>query len=88
MIDDIPIITVGCLRVTSLSKLICYTDGLVEYSTEGKVVMDHSIIEDSIRNNSPIEENVNTIIKTRMEQAERKEIRIFDDISILGFDFR
>ncbi|MDD2549877.1 MAG: SpoIIE family protein phosphatase [Bacteroidales bacterium] len=88
MIDDIPIITVGSLRVTSPSKLICYTDGLVEYSTEGKVVMDHSIIEDSIRNNSPIEENVNTIIKTRMEQAERKEIRIFDDISILGFDFR
>ena len=54
MIDDIPIITVGCLRVTSLSKLICYTDGLVEYSTEGKIVMGQSIIEESICNNSPL----------------------------------
>ena len=31
---------------------------------------------------------MNTIIKTRMEQVERKELQIFDDFSILGFDFR
>ena len=88
MIDDIPVMSVGSLRVSSPSKLICYTDGLVEYSTEGKVVMDYSIIEECISNTNPIEENVNTIIKTRVDQVDRKEIIIFDDISILGFEFR
>ena len=46
MIDDIPVMSVGSLRVSSPSKLICYTDGLVEYATGGKIVMDHSIIEE------------------------------------------
>ena len=88
MIDEIPIMNVGSLRVSSPSKLITYTDGLVEYSIGGKVVMDYSIIEECISNNNPIDECVNTIVKTRVRQQEQKEIIIFDDISILGFEFR
>ena len=88
MVDEIPTMKVGSLVISSPSKLICYTDGLVEYSTEGKIIMDHSIIEDCISNTNPIEESVNTIIKTRVEQEERKEIIIFDDISILGLEFK
>jgi phosphoserine phosphatase RsbU/P len=88
MIDEIPIMNVGSLRVTAPSKLICYTDGLVEFAKGDKVIMDHSVIEDCIANNDLIMENVNQIVNIRMEQEEQNLIKIFDDISILGFEFR
>ncbi|MDX9848136.1 MAG: PP2C family protein-serine/threonine phosphatase [Tenuifilaceae bacterium] len=88
MIDDIPVMNVGSLRVTSLSKLICYTDGLVEFSKDDKVVMDHSVIEECISNNKSIMENVNKIVEIRMEEQASNKIKIFDDISILGFEFQ
>lgn len=88
MIDDIPVMNVGSLRVTSPSKLICYTDGLVEFAKGDKIIMDHSVIEDCIMNKDSIGDNVNRIIEIRMEEAESKIIRIFDDISILGFEFK
>jgi sigma-B regulation protein RsbU (phosphoserine phosphatase) len=88
MIDDIPVMNVGSLRVTSPSKLICYTDGLVEFSKDDKVVMDHSVIEECISNDEPIMSNVNRIVETRMEEQASNKIKIFDDISILGFEFK
>lgn len=88
MIDEIPVMNVGSLRVTSPSKLICYTDGLVEFSKDDKVVMDHSVIEDCISNNEPIMNSVNRIVEIRMEEQASNIIQIFDDISILGFEFK
>ncbi|MDX9770883.1 MAG: SpoIIE family protein phosphatase [Tenuifilaceae bacterium] len=88
MVDDIPVMNVGSLRVTSPSKLICYTDGLVEFAKEGKVVMDHSIVENCIGNQGNIADNVNEIVRVRVEEEESNIIQIFDDISILGFEFR
>ena len=88
MIDYIPVMNVGSLRVTSPSKLICYTDGLVEYAQDGKVIMDQGIVEDFINNDRSISDNVNEIVKLRVEQQESKTLQIFDDISILGFEFK
>jgi sigma-B regulation protein RsbU (phosphoserine phosphatase) len=87
MLDEIPVMNVGSLRLSSPSKLICYTDGLVEVAYNGKVVLDHSIIEENIRNSNSINENVDHIVQTRIDQEESNEIQIFDDISILGFEF-
>ncbi|MDD2279330.1 MAG: SpoIIE family protein phosphatase [Bacteroidales bacterium] len=87
MIEDIPVMNVGSVRVNSPSKLICYTDGLVEYSQGDKVVMDQSLIEQSIKEDMPVNEVVDLIVSTRIEQVESNEIVIFDDISILGFEF-
>lgn len=87
MIDEIPVMNIGSLRVTSPSKLICYTDGLVEFAQNDKVVLDHSVIEDCIVNNKSIKDNVENIVQIRIEQVEQKQIEVFDDISILGFDF-
>ncbi len=87
MVDDIPIMSVGSLRITPGSKLICYTDGLVEYAYKGKVVLDHSILEKNIISTKSIKENVERIVETRARQVAQKEVEIFDDISILGFDF-
>lgn len=88
MIDDIPFMNVGSLRITDHSKLICYTDGLVEFTENGKVIYNTGIIEKFITNIDSVEENVKQIINTRIEQQNTKAIGIFDDISILGFEFR
>ncbi|PKP39442.1 MAG: serine/threonine protein phosphatase [Bacteroidetes bacterium HGW-Bacteroidetes-15] len=88
MIDEIPVMNVGSLRVTSPSKLISYTDGLVEFAQDNKVVLDHSVIEDCIGNGQSIKENIENIVQIRLEQEESKQIEIFDDISMLGFEFK
>ncbi len=88
MVDEIPVMNLGTLRVTSPSKLICYTDGLVEFSKDDKVLMDHSLIEDCICHHDTISQNVEEIVNYRLEQEETGEIKIFDDISMLGFEFK
>ncbi len=88
MVDEIPVMTVGSLRITSPSKLICYTDGLVEYAKDGKIIMDQSIVEECINNDGNIADNVNQIVKIRVDQEESNTIQIFDDISILGFELQ
>ncbi|MFP4556828.1 MAG: PP2C family protein-serine/threonine phosphatase [Bacteroidales bacterium] len=87
MVDEIPVMNLGTLRVTSPAKLICYTDGLVEYSKDNKVVMDYSIIEECICQGNTISRNVEDIVSFRLKQEETGEIKIFDDISMLGFEF-
>ncbi len=87
MIDDIPVMSVGSLRLTSPSRLICYTDGLVEYNQGDKVIMDHSLIEQCIAEDRSVKNAVESIVQTRINQQEANQIEIFDDISILGFDF-
>lgn len=87
MIDDIPVMNVGSLRVTSLSRMICYTDGLVEFSQSGKVILDHSVIEDCICKDETIKEIIDRIVQIRIDQETSNEIQIFDDISMLGFEF-
>lgn len=88
MVDEIPVMNLGTLRVTSPSKLICYTDGLVEFSKDDKVLMDHSIIEECICKENTISHNLEEIVSHRLKQEETGEIKIFDDISMLGFEFK
>ncbi len=87
MVDEIPVINVGTLKVVPSSKLLCYTDGLVEYSANGEVVLDYSLLENSISNGKSINQNVEEIVHTRTQQVKEGQIMVFDDISILGFDF-
>lgn len=88
MLDEIPVLNIGSIRITEPSKLICYTDGLVEYTENDKVEYNTSIIESFISNPDSVSHNVEQIISTRTQQEKVKQIGIFDDISILAFEFR
>lgn len=88
MIDDIPMMNIGSLRITDPSKLICYTDGLVEFTEKGKVIYNTGIVDKFISNDDSVNQNVNQIVQTRTDEQNSKAIGIFDDISILGFEFR
>lgn len=87
MLDEIPVINVGSIRITDPSKLLCYTDGLVEYINEDKVELSTAIIEENLANQNPIGKNVEDIFIARKEKEKNEGYGIFDDISMLGFEF-
>lgn len=82
MIDDIPIINQGVLNIDESSTLLCYTDGLVETIDGDKVVYNTRILEKNFSRNHSVQQIINTIAQERESDAD-----VFDDISILGFDF-
>jgi len=87
MLDEIPVMNVGSILINQQSKLICFTDGLVEFLSENKVENGTKTIEEDISNNLSLEVNIDLIIETHGKQTENNNIVLFDDISILGFEF-
>lgn len=85
MLDEIPVLKSGSLKVENRSKLFCYTDGLVELVDEDGVDFDTKEIEKCISNNDQIDKNISTIIKN--QKILEGSAAIFDDISIIGIEF-
>ncbi len=86
MLDDIPVMNLGSIHITQPTKLICYTDGLVESIKNDKVEYNTRIVEDFIVNFDNITENIKKIAEARGVNS-KEDSQIFDDISILGFEF-
>jgi len=84
MLDEIPYLKVGKIKINGRTKLLCYTDGLVEFVHENKVEFDIKEIERSLNNNIKIEENIEEIIQN--QNIYKGNTAIFDDISILGIE--
>jgi sigma-B regulation protein RsbU (phosphoserine phosphatase) len=85
MLDDIPKIEMGSHIVTEPSKLLCYTDGLVELVDEEGVEFGTEKIEKHLSNHRSIQQNIQEIIES--QQILEGNQAIFDDITILGIDF-
>jgi sigma-B regulation protein RsbU (phosphoserine phosphatase) len=85
MIDEIPLIRKGSITIEEPTKIICYTDGLVELIDGKKISFGTKEIEDCVMNNHDIEENIQAIIKK--QGIFEGSAAIFDDISILGIEF-
>ncbi|MGE0077827.1 MAG: PP2C family protein-serine/threonine phosphatase [Bacteroidales bacterium] len=86
MLDEIPVMNLGSIQINQPTKLICYTDGLVESMNNDKVEYNTKIIEDSIINNDSIVQDIKDIAEARGING-KNDSQIFDDISILGFEF-
>jgi phosphoserine phosphatase RsbU/P len=85
MLDEIPTLKSGSLKVEEKSKLFCYTDGLVELVDEEGVSFGTEQVEKVISNDKDIDDNINTIIKE--QKILEGSTAIFDDISIIGIEF-
>lgn len=85
MLDEIPVMNIGSILINQPTKLICYTDGLVECINGDSIEYNTSIIEENLNNDHPIADNIERIAADRGNDKENNPI--FDDISILGFDF-
>jgi sigma-B regulation protein RsbU (phosphoserine phosphatase) len=87
MLDEIPIMNVGSILINQPSKLICFTDGLVEYLSENKVEYGTKTIEKNISNAASLDDNITLIVEAQEQDSGNNNIVLFDDISILGFEF-
>lgn len=84
MLDEIPLIRKGSVTIEEPSKILCYTDGLIELIDGKKISFGTKEIEECIMNNHSIEENIQAIIKK--QGILDGNAAIFDDISILGIE--
>jgi len=60
---------------------------MVWFLSENKVENGTKTIEENISNPTRLEENIDYIIETHGQQSGNNNIVLFDDISILGFEF-
>lgn len=86
MLDDIPKIEMGRYAIGEPSKLLCYTDGLVELVDETGVEFGTENIEKYLTNPRSIQEDIQAIIKGQRILSGNQAI--FDDITMLGMDLK
>jgi sigma-B regulation protein RsbU (phosphoserine phosphatase) len=85
MLDKIPVIEIGVVKMQEPTKMFCYTDGLVELLDESGIEFGTEKIEKHVTNANPIHVNINDIIESHNILV--GNTAIFDDISILGIEF-
>jgi sigma-B regulation protein RsbU (phosphoserine phosphatase) len=85
MLDEIPVIRKGSFKIKELTKLLCYTDGLVELMDDKEVEFGTSIIEQHISNEANIQQCIDNIIADQHILSGNKAI--FDDVTMLGIEF-
>ncbi len=85
MLDEIPFIQKGEFILDEPTKMLCYTDGLVELIDESGVELGTARLEKHLSNIRKIEENIQEIIVA--QKILTGSTAIFDDISILGIEF-
>ncbi|NBC81944.1 MAG: SpoIIE family protein phosphatase [Bacteroidetes bacterium] len=86
MLDEIPMINKGTLYIDKPAKILLYTDGLIELISGENIDTGTKDIEKCITNKQSIEENIETIIQKQGILEDNASI--FDDISILGVEFK
>jgi len=85
MLDEIPKIREGQMKLETGTKLLCYTDGLVELKSHNQIESGMKTLEDSISDTDRIDKSLEKIID-KLEIDKNNE-SFFDDISILGIEF-
>ena len=85
MLEEIPVIRKGFIKIKETTKLLCYTDGLVELMDDKEVEFGTNVIEQHISNTLNIKESIDNIIIDQHILSGNKAI--FDDITMLGVEF-
>jgi phosphoserine phosphatase RsbU/P len=85
MLDDMPAILSRRLLLEKNVKLLCYTDGLVEILKDDLVEEGTGVIESFLSNEAPIRCNIDDIVRHHCILEGNDSI--FDDITLLGFEF-
>jgi len=84
MMDTIQTIEEGDVYLENNSKLLCYTDGLIEVAVKKEVSSNEHAVEEHFCNDSDIRESFRKMLEKM--QIGKSNPGIFDDITMLGFD--
>lgn len=86
MMDAIQIIEEGYLELENDSKLLCYTDGLIEMEEKNNVSSNLNALEKCFRSDQGIKDTFSRILgKMKIDKTNPS---IFDDITMLGLDIK
>lgn len=85
MFDEIPKITEGSTVLSPGSKLICYTDGIVELENENNIQFGTEIMEESMVQKKSINWVIDDIIEKLTNHKGNNTF--FDDICLMGIEF-
>lgn len=85
MLDTIPGLEVGKIKISKGSKLIAFTDGLVEVDQGNRVQSSFEQLKKILRETEHIEDTIQSI--KDMVTSNKNEGLIFDDVSVLGIEF-
>ena len=86
MLDEIPKINIKKIIIRNHAKLLCFTDGLSEYSIEGHSDYGHLVARRSmLRFDLNIKETINLIVDKL--SLNKKNAKVFDDVTMLGVEF-
>lgn len=86
MLDDIPILITGELDITDSSKILCFTDGVVELEKNGIADFGQKVVEKCIQTDKSVKETLEEI-KSELD-INKDNPSLFDDITLLGVDFK
>jgi sigma-B regulation protein RsbU (phosphoserine phosphatase) len=85
MLDVIPVIEVGHVFISKDSKLLAFTDGLVELERGNKITSGMMSVEKIISNQKNMDQNIEEIRTFISKHVNMQSI--FDDISVIGMEF-
>ncbi|NLX72370.1 MAG: PP2C family protein-serine/threonine phosphatase [Bacteroidales bacterium] len=85
MLDVVPAIEVGKVKIGKNSKFLAFTDGLVELEKGDKITSGLMSVEKIISNQKTIDQNIEEI-KTYIAKHVNRHA-VFDDISVIGMGF-
>jgi len=86
MLDEIPSIKIKKINIRNKSKILCFTDGLSEYSIDGQNDYGLMVAKRTMnRFDLDIKETIQLIIDKL--SINKQNSMIFDDITMLGLDF-
>jgi sigma-B regulation protein RsbU (phosphoserine phosphatase) len=85
MLDEIPVMKVSKIELSPGSKLICFTDGIVELENDNGVEFGTKMMEKSMIGN----ESINIIIDNIIDELHTHsgDNDFFDDIALMGIEF-
>ncbi len=86
MLDLIPSVEVGRVTIPKNAKMMAFTDGLIELERDNEVHSGLMNIEKIITNGNTIEDNMKEAKNLVAEHI--KSGAIFDDISLIGMEFK
>ncbi len=85
MLDTIPTIETGVAYISPGSKLLAFTDGLIELDNGKEIDSNMDEIVEIIKKPTPIKETI-AEIQSHMGRMDYKE-SVFDDITLIGIEF-
>jgi sigma-B regulation protein RsbU (phosphoserine phosphatase) len=85
MLDEIIALEEGCITFENNHKLLCFTDGVVEFESAGDLDFGLNVVKKCVAQDTDIKTTIASIIQSL--DIQRSNTKLFDDITLLGIDF-